>query len=117
MTHAFQAFHDVECATVTHPNPEELREMAREKGPTTPTTRKRAPRKSVGTGKATLTMARFVDLERRAALIAEAAFFRAEKRGFAPGNEVQDWLAAEAEVDAKLLNAAESGPRDQQRPA
>jgi hypothetical protein len=44
-------------------------------------------------------------------LIAEAAFFRAEKRGFAPGNEEQDWLAAEAEVDAKLLNAAESGPR------
>jgi len=85
--------------------------MAREKGPTTPTSRKREPRKSVPTGKATLTMARFVDLERRSALIAEAAFFRAEKRGFAPGNEVQDWLAAEAEVDAKLLDAAESGAR------
>jgi hypothetical protein len=85
--------------------------MPREKGPTTPATRKRGPRTPVGTGKATLTMARFVDLERRAALIAEAAFFRAEKRGFAPGNEVQDWLAAEAEVDAKLLDAAESGAR------
>jgi hypothetical protein len=108
---AFQSSHDVKCATVTHPNPEELLDMPREKGPTIPTARKRAPRKSAGTGKATLTMVRFVDLERRAALIAEAAFFRAEKRGFAPGNEEQDWLAAEAEVDAKLLNAAESGPR------
>jgi hypothetical protein len=85
--------------------------MPREKSPTTPTARKRTPRTPVGAGKATLTMARFVDLERRAALIAEAAFFRAEKRGFAPGNEVQDWLAAEAEVDAKLLDAAESGAR------
>jgi hypothetical protein len=85
--------------------------MSREKGPTTPATRKRASRTPAGIGKTTLTMARFVDLERRAALIAEAAFFRAEKRGFAPGNEVQDWLAAEAEVDAKLLDAAESGAR------
>ena len=91
--------------------------MPRAKGPTSPTARKRAPRRATGTGKATLTMVHFVDLERRAALIAEAAFFRAEKRGFAPGNDVQDWLAAEAEVDAKLLIAADSGPRGQQRPA
>jgi len=42
-------------------------------------------------------------------LIAEAAFFRAEKRGFSPGHEVEDWLAAESEVDAKLLHAVESG--------
>lgn len=34
------------------------------------------------------------------------AYLRAERRGFAPGYEVEDWLAAEAEVsvpqDAKL---------------
>ncbi len=41
----------------------------------------------------------------RRAMIAEAAYFHAERRGFAPGGEVQDWLSAEAEVDA-LLKAA-----------
>jgi len=34
--------------------------------------------------------------------IAEAAYLRAERRGFPPGCELQDWLEAEAEVD-KLL--------------
>ena len=32
--------------------------------------------------------------------IAHAAYLRAEMRGFAPGHEVEDWLAAEAEFDA-----------------
>jgi hypothetical protein len=31
-------------------------------------------------------------------LVAQAAYFRAEKRGFAPGYELQDWVEAEAEV-------------------
>jgi hypothetical protein len=31
-------------------------------------------------------------------LVAQAAYFRAEKRGFAPGAELQDWIEAEAEV-------------------
>jgi hypothetical protein len=35
-------------------------------------------------------------------MIAEAAWLRAERRGFAPGGEVEDWLAAEAEIDALL---------------
>jgi hypothetical protein len=35
----------------------------------------------------------------REALIATAAYYRAEKRGFLPGHELQDWLAAEREVD------------------
>jgi len=30
--------------------------------------------------------------------IAEAAYYRAEKRGFTPGGELQDWLDAEAEI-------------------
>ena len=86
--------------------------MPREKGPTTQTPRKRAPRKKVApAGAGTPTFGQFVGPEQRAALIAEAAFFRAEKRGFAPGHEVEDWLAAESEVDAKLLHAVESGPR------
>jgi len=31
-------------------------------------------------------------------LIAEAAYYRAKERGFAPGYEVDDWVQAEAEV-------------------
>ena len=31
-------------------------------------------------------------------LIAEAAYFRAKNRGFAPGYEIEDWVQAEAEV-------------------
>jgi len=35
----------------------------------------------------------------REALIATAAYYRAEKRGFAAGYEDEDWLAAEREID------------------
>jgi hypothetical protein len=35
-------------------------------------------------------------------MIAEAAYFRAERHGFTPGHELEDWLAAEQEVDARL---------------
>ena len=35
-------------------------------------------------------------------LIAEAAYYRAEKRGFIPGSEEQDWCEAEREVRASL---------------
>lgn len=30
--------------------------------------------------------------------IAEAAYYRAERRGFGPGHELDDWLAAEKEL-------------------
>lgn len=39
-----------------------------------------------------------LDARERDRLIALAAYFRAEKRGFAPGCELQDWVEAEAEV-------------------
>jgi len=35
-------------------------------------------------------------------MIAEAAYLRAERRGFLAGHEEEDWLAAEKEVDALL---------------
>jgi hypothetical protein len=38
----------------------------------------------------------------RRGMIAEAAYLRAERRGFAPGGEEEDWMAAEAEVEALL---------------
>jgi archaellum component FlaC len=37
--------------------------------------------------------------EQRYQMIAEAAYFHAEKRGFAGGDAMQDWLEAEAEID------------------
>lgn len=82
--------------------------MPREKSPAPSTVRKRAPRKPAARENK-VTQARFMGPELRSALIAEAAFFRAEKRGFAPGNEVEDWLAAESEVDAKLMSAKSAG--------
>jgi len=42
----------------------------------------------------------------RQKMIADAAYYRAEKRNFAPGYEHEDWLAAEAEVDAILRKRA-----------
>ena len=35
-------------------------------------------------------------------LIAEAAYYKAEERGFAPGHELDDWVAAESEVRRRL---------------
>ncbi len=40
-------------------------------------------------------------------MIAEAAYYRAEKRNFAPGHEIEDWEAAREEVMARL------GPSDE----
>jgi hypothetical protein len=40
-----------------------------------------------------------IDRESR---IAEAAYWRAERRGFAGGRELDDWLAAEKEVDGDI---------------
>lgn len=46
--------------------------------------------------------------EQRYQMIAEAAYFRAEKRGFALGDTLQDWLEAEAEIDSILQHAEPS---------
>jgi len=40
--------------------------------------------------------------EERLRMIAEAAYHRAQARGSVEGNPDEDWLAAEAEIDAKL---------------
>jgi hypothetical protein len=42
--------------------------------------------------------------EERWKLIAIAAYHKAEKRGFAPGNEMQDWVEAEKEIDELLMS-------------
>lgn len=40
--------------------------------------------------------------DERLEMIAEAAYYRAERRGFIPGYDLEDWLLAEREVDAQL---------------
>ena len=42
------------------------------------------------------------DLVQRHAMIAEAAYYCAQRRGFAPGHELEDWLQAEAEICSLL---------------
>jgi hypothetical protein len=41
-----------------------------------------------------------VELE---AMVAEAAYYKAEQRGFAPGFEMDDWLEAERELASVLV--------------
>ena len=43
--------------------------------------------------------------EERQRWVATAAYHRAEKRGFAPGYDMQDWLDAEAEIDELIGKA------------
>lgn len=46
---------------------------------------------------------RSISIEERFQMISESAYFKAEQRSFMAGDELADWLAAEAEVDALLL--------------
>lgn len=57
----------------------------------------RAPQARQGSGAAAS-----ISPEQRHAMIAEAAYYRAQRRGFAAGRELQDWLAAEADIDRTL---------------
>jgi hypothetical protein len=49
-----------------------------------------------------------LNLQRR--MIAEAAYCRAERRRFQPGHELEDWLAAEGEIQRLWRRAREEGP-------
>jgi hypothetical protein len=40
-----------------------------------------------------------IDSEAKWLMIAEAAYYCAENRGFEPGHELEDWLEAEARID------------------
>lgn len=45
-----------------------------------------------------------IDPAQRHAMIAEAAFFIAQTRSFTPSQELDDWLAAEREIEQRLSN-------------
>jgi hypothetical protein len=51
-----------------------------------------------------------VSEDQRRGMIALSAYLRAERRGFSPDGQAEDWLAAEKEVDA-LLNSGQSAPQ------
>jgi hypothetical protein len=48
--------------------------------------------------------ATFIEPERRNAMISDAAYFLSEQRDFCPGHELDDWLAAEREIDHVLAS-------------
>ena len=68
----------------------------------------RAPRTTARTAqpKTRPVPAVLIDQDLRRSMIAQAAYYRAERRGFEPGHEAEDWLAAESEVDAALMLGA-----------
>lgn len=70
-----------------------------------------APRASQrSTGKAapaaSSTPSRLVSAEEREKMIAQAAYLRAERRGFMGGDPVADWLEAEMEIDSMLSQSS-----------
>jgi hypothetical protein len=67
--------------------------------PPTPSGEARAARKKVSQKP---NSAHPITAEERWNMIATAAYYRAEKRGFVGGDSAEDWAAAEAEVDAQL---------------
>ena len=59
--------------------------------------------KKPASAKAETAAGKTVTPEERWRMVAEAAYLRAEQRGFSGGNPTDDWLAAEAEID-KILS-------------
>lgn len=46
-----------------------------------------------------------VTAEERYRMIAQAAYYRAQQRGFVGGDPLADWLSAEVEIDRELRKA------------
>ena len=67
-----------------------------------PTAGKSAAEKPAAKPRAKVKKRGSVTSEERTRLIAEAAYFKAAQRGFAKGGELDDWIEAEAEIDALL---------------
>ena len=81
---------------------------------------KSTPNPATGDAKGSATEVTAAQLERREipsfsisreARIAEAAYWRAERRGFTGGQELDDWLAAEREVDGDVAARQAQGDR------
>jgi Protein of unknown function (DUF2934) len=70
---------------------------------------KRQPRRTAGAKAATLRDSSAITPEERRQLISEAAYYRAQERGFAGGDPIQDWLEAEMEVSVRFRVAVPRG--------
>lgn len=78
---------------------------------TTKSAKAAAPRASQrsadkGASVASGTPTRLVSAEEREKMIAQAAYLRAERRGFMGGDPVADWLEAEIEIDSMLSQSS-----------
>jgi hypothetical protein len=71
---------------------------------TAKTSARNAPAKRKTTAKETAPVGMLLPVshEERWRMVAEAAYYVAQRRGFVGGDTLADWVAAEAEVDAKL---------------
>lgn len=82
------------------PEPSTERKAGRETGYTKPRAKMPVRRqRAVGDGRIRLSP------EERQQLIAETAYFIAERRGFTAGSELEDWLQAESEINLRLGEA------------
>lgn len=81
----------------TEPTPKTPRSRARKEGGT------KTPRK---TKAASAKAPQMVSSEERRSMIEQAAYLRAERRGFQGGDPLADWLESEKEVDALLSRGA-----------
>jgi hypothetical protein len=85
---------------------------SRTKKPAPPTAREAAAPQSEVTG-AQLERREIPSFsESREARIAEAAYWRAERRGFTAGQELDDWLAAEKEIDEDIATTRAGSDQD-----
>ncbi len=81
-------------------------------GRSVPPGKSRKRRAAAKTGQTVIaaTAAPAVTEDQRRGMIALSAYLRAERRGFSPEGQAEDWLAAEQEVDA-LLNSGHTAPQ------
>ncbi len=87
------------------PSPVKSSASAAKKAPTKEAAKAPEPTKpaeAAKTTKATGAKPAVLTPAERMKMIAEAAYYLAEKRGFSGGNELTDWVAAEKQVDAIL---------------
>ena len=75
------------------------------KKPATLAASPRAPRKTTGPKAPAMADAQMPDRGAIERMVAEAAYYLAERRAFAPGFEEQDWEAAREQIEAQLRAA------------
>ena len=83
------------------------RPAARTTAGSTPAAKTRITRAAAAKPRSRAKKSGSVTSEERTRLIAEAAYFKAERRGFPEDGALEDWVEAEAEIDA-LLDARQS---------